>query len=33
VRWWHVAAEREAGLDADRDEVRQRLLADGPRLW
>lgn len=33
VRFWHAAAEREAGLDAERDEVRRRLLADQPRLW
>lgn len=33
VRMWREAAEREAGLDAERDEVRRRLLSDQPRLW
>ncbi|GHG50434.1 hypothetical protein GCM10012320_19060 [Sinomonas cellulolyticus] len=33
VRWWREAADREAGLDAERDEVRRQLLADQPRLW
>lgn len=33
VRGWRAAAEREAGLDAERDEVRRRLLMDQPRLW
>ncbi|GAB3272397.1 hypothetical protein GCM10027449_08920 [Sinomonas notoginsengisoli] len=33
VRVWHEAAEREAGFDAERDEVRRRLLMDQPRLW
>lgn len=33
VRVWREAAEREAGLDAERDEVRRRLLSDQARLW
>ncbi|WP_369045683.1 hypothetical protein [Sinomonas sp. P10A9] len=33
VRGWRSAAEREAGLDAERDEVRRRLLMDQSRLW